>query len=71
MCFVGGLAAAGDGLLALGNRQADPVWVRMAIIGGLVGAGAYAWTIRGRERMGLLLLGKRPVFSALAAEWRD
>lgn len=40
------------------------MWVRMAIIGGLVGAGAYAWTIRGRERMGLLLLGSG-LFSAL------
>src|SRR5579871_3024730 len=51
--FIGCLAAVADGLLANGSRGAGPAWLRAAIVSGLVAAGALAFTIRGRERMGL------------------
>lgn len=55
--LLGSLAAAGDAALSLGNPQAGETWVRVAIVGGLVGAGAFGCATRGRERMGVLLLG--------------
>jgi signal transduction histidine kinase len=62
--LVGSLAAAGDAALSLGNPGAGQAWVRVAIVGGLVGAGAFGCAVRGRERMGLLLLGSG-LFAAL------
>jgi signal transduction histidine kinase len=55
--IIGCVAALADGLLATGTQDSGLAWMRGGIVAGLIGAGALAFTIQERHRMGTLLLG--------------